>query len=152
MELVRIHASPQTLRNILTTSGSASHVCVCVYIYIYIHIHVGRATNVRALAPQPPRATRYQPECIPKKHLLPPISTDWACPVLAALAQSERDTLPRTKPWLFSFNIPPHHCCSPPPPLTNEHSSVGRAQALHGLSSRWLHLKIHSSNGLICMF
>ena len=41
------------------------------------------------------------------------------------------------EPWMY-----------PPPPLTKERSSVGRAQALHRLASRWCPFSIHSLNGL----
>jgi len=44
------------------------------------------------------------------------------------------------EPWLY-----------PPPPLTKERSSVGRAQAPHGLVSCWGPFSIHSSNGLGCI-
>jgi len=44
-----------------------------------------------------------------------------------------------TQPWLCSLSS-----------LTNERSSVGRAQAPHRLTSRWYRSSIHSSNGLGC--
>jgi len=43
------------------------------------------------------------------------------------------------------------HWLYPPPPLTNERSSVGRAEAPHRLASRWYTSSIHSSNGLGCI-
>jgi len=41
------------------------------------------------------------------------------------------------EPWLY-----------PPPPLTKERSSVGRAQALHGLASCWCPFPIHSGSNV----
>jgi len=71
---------------------------------------------------------------------LPSTSTQ-PTPLTPANTQPPHALAKYTKePWLY-----------PPPPLTNERSSVGRAQATHRLASRWYPSSIHSSNSLGCI-